>query len=211
MTKDDVYAGAVRAKSEDLTLPYIWVSLHISADVHAKSAQNERFAAEMAGLTRSDMFLLEALETVDADRWSGLCSSVGWTSHGAVALSWCRGGTLRDVGRGLASAQARFVLTPAFQRLATLLCPAVLPDPLTLASLTRACDNEYQGFCLALADPALEVGWDMSPETLAQAPDAARPFLQARLDDAPLAEGDRQMLRAAWQVPALPMPVGQVA
>lgn len=210
MTKTDVYAGAIRASGEELTLPYIWISLHISGDLHAQNETNARFAPEMAGLTRSDLFLLQALETVGADRWSGLCSSVGWTGYGSIALSWCKGGTLRDVGRGLAAARVRIELTPEFRRLATLLCPAVLPAPLTLASLTEACDNEYQGFCLALADPALEVGWDISPETLVQAPVAARPFLQARIDSAPFTEDERQMLRAAWQTAALPDAIGQM-
>jgi hypothetical protein len=76
MTGHEVYEGAHRPNS-DLTLPYIWVSLHMSAEVHANHLANDRFAGELANLQKNDFFLLEALKSVDADRWSALCSSAG--------------------------------------------------------------------------------------------------------------------------------------
>ncbi|MGL4321391.1 MAG: hypothetical protein ACRCS3_11065 [Paracoccaceae bacterium] len=180
MTECDVYAGANRPK-EDLTLPYIWVSLHMAAEVHAKHCTNERFAGEIANLARSDLFLLDALSGVDADRWSGLCSSAGWTSYGAIALSWCRGATLKDVGRGLASAQALIEASPQFTRLADMLCPATIPQPLTLSTLTEACSNEYQAFCLVLARSQVQIVDDLPHEVLLNAPLAVQPFLNAVL------------------------------
>ena len=124
---------------------------------------------------------MEALKNADADRWSGLCSSAGWTSYGAIALSWCRGATLKDVGRGLASALTVIEASPHFTRLADMLCPEVVPQPLTLVSLTDACANEYPAFCLVLARSQVQVIHDLPPDLLADAPLAVRPFLTSVL------------------------------
>jgi hypothetical protein len=197
MTKIDSYLGAIRPK-DDLTLPYVWVSLHMSAEVHTKNCDNERFSGELKNLFQSDLFLLNTLKAIDSDRWSSLCSSAGWTSSGAMALSWCRGATLKDVGRGLASAGAVPSLGPSFQRLASLVNPAILPQPLTLKSLTAACDNEFQAFCLMLADPDRDVTWDLSLDTLQEAPAIVTPFLLARLERAEIPDRNKQILLPAW-------------
>lgn len=68
-----------------------------------------------------------------------------------------------------------------------MLCPQVVPQPLTLGSLTDACANEHPGFCLVLARSQVEAMHDLTPEVLAHAPLAVRPFLASVLAKATVA------------------------
>ncbi|MDD7971400.1 hypothetical protein [Roseinatronobacter alkalisoli] len=88
--------GAV-CLNNGMTLPYVWVSLHLNARLEIQLLSEPRVSRERDRFAQEIVTLLKGFETVEAEHWIRFCTAAGQTTYGAVAQSWCKGATLAQV------------------------------------------------------------------------------------------------------------------
>lgn len=178
MSKFDPYSGAVRL-GDDHTLPTLWASLHLSAKVASDFADDSRVVAEIEGMERSDLFLLNSLADIEVKAWSEFCEAAGWTLYGAVAISWCKGATLQDVADAWTASGSPLKLSSAFFRARRLIKPDLLPKTRSLRELHEIAGGDAALYCVLLASETERIRLDLSSEEQSTIPDVVMPFLRA--------------------------------
>lgn len=152
------YSKGALIPRDDLTLPYIWVSLHLNAKMERDTLSNPRLSRETARMSGQIMYLLEALQDVPAQRWWDLCEASGWTVYGAVGLSWCNGATPDLLWRAWHQLDAPLIVGEDAERPCYFLNPALLPQSSVLSQIVAACGNVALPICVSIAalkDPLL--------------------------------------------------------
>lgn len=180
------YAKGSLTPKDDLTLPYIWVSLHLNARMEQDTLSNPRLARETTRMADEIRYLLKALDTVPVQNWWDLCEASGWTVYGAVGLSWCKGATAAQFWR--AWDLVKYPLEPgdAAERPCTFINPAFLPDTPVLTGIVEACGNACTPICVSIAALREPLLIDVSVVQIDQAEPPLRVFLRSRLQSQPV-------------------------
>lgn len=87
-----LYSDGSYSLGGDLTLTYIWVSLHMNAELAAQSEREAWHPQEAARFTEQLNFLCSSLRDVPAERWVAICQAAGWTEKGGAKLVHGSGG-----------------------------------------------------------------------------------------------------------------------
>lgn len=180
--KIDYSAGSFLPK-DDLTLPYIWVSLHLNAQMEHDTQNNPKLSRETARMTSQIVYLLEALKEVPAQNWWAICEASGWTVYGAVGLSWCQNTTPELFWR--AWSMAGYPLKPGAisERPCRLINSEVLPQSATLTEITAECANQCEPICVCIAALEGELVIDISEAQVLDVGAPLRAFLASRLGE----------------------------
>lgn len=170
------WAGALLV-GDSVTLPGIWNSLHVSADAVIALTKLQAPTPEIDAIDRGDFYLLGLLEHVEAERWISLCNSAGWTSYGAIALSWCNGSSLDLVVRCLYLAGVRFTPDHLGLRPARMLRPEMRPQSGNLSALVETARSSQEALLLLIAASPVPVVIDVAESTLHHLPVEAQNLL----------------------------------
>ena len=137
--QDDPYNGMLKF-GDGLGLADIWTGLHADA----KSWHRAGFAADTlrqrAGIADSSMALMLSLQDCESNRWRPLIETIGITQIGAVAMSWCKNGTLEDVPDTLQ--QVSKTVADLHERTLTLLNPRIHPPTRSISTLVEFADQD---------------------------------------------------------------------
>lgn len=185
----DYKANSIIPK-DDLSLPYIWVSLHLNAQIEQDTLANPRLSRETARMSGEITYLLQALQNVPAQNWWNICEASGWTVYGAVGLSWCDGATSELFWR--AWALTKFPLAPgqATERPCHFINPDILPKSTRLTDIVTDCANVSDPICVSIAALRETLIVDISQAQIDQAEPQVRAFLNARMDTTPEPQKD---------------------
>jgi hypothetical protein len=167
---------------DGLTLPYIWISLHLNAQMEQDILADARMSQETSRLAEEITFLLHTLKAVPASTWSDLCDASGWTVYGAIGLSWCMDATPEQFWS--AWDRSGFAVSPAAPRLRPLdfIKPGLLPDIRRLSALFSESlgDLKHARVHLAMQRTVIEI--DVDPAMLFAPGDVALDLLSTRVD-----------------------------
>lgn len=138
--KTDYLAGSYQLE-DGVTLPYLWTSLHLNAQMEQECQQNDGLAREARRFEGEIGRLLRLLQDVSTQNWWELCTASGWTVYGAVGLSWCHGTQLDIVWSGWDA--VRYDLRPGrvTERPCQFMNRDVLPASRRLGDIIAACDH----------------------------------------------------------------------
>lgn len=168
-------------------------------------------------ITSNIQSLLSGMKKVPSAEWARFCSALDWTVYGAVALSWCEGAELDQVwGVWLASGLLLKPI-PELERPARFLNPALVPQVETLSAIVNAYSGQFTDdpdlYALAIsasiAAQKNSLKFDMTQESLANAPPQVAAFLKSRIlqkstqtpEDNDLIEAwDRLLLGTEWDI-----------
>lgn len=174
------YEGVIPL-NDDLTLPYIWSAIHLSAKMASQFSDDKNYGGEVARMKESDLFLLEALREVPSETWARLCNASGWTLYGAIALSWCEDASLQLVGQCIEASGVPITPGAAFDRASSLLNPDLRPDTGSLTKIMEITGNDATAFCVGIAVAKHPLIQDLSEQLRGQAPPEVQTFLTAYL------------------------------
>ncbi|WP_147112940.1 hypothetical protein [Tateyamaria sp. syn59] len=148
----------------EMTLPYLWTSLHLNARMEQQLADKPQFAREGKRFSREIEALLKALQDVEAERWLALCRASGMTIFGVIGLSWCSGATREMLWSAWDACPYDIQPQPGSERPLHFLHPAFKPNFARLSEIIAACGNDDRHACFAiaaLADRPLEIDTDL--------------------------------------------------
>ncbi|WP_213549456.1 hypothetical protein [Vannielia litorea] len=155
--------GSLRV-GRDLTLPYIWTSLHINAEMEQETRSDPRYQRETARFEREIQGLLSALAEVDTRRWYTLCEAAGWTVYGAVGLSWCKGADARAFWHAWELSGYQPEPEEASARPCTFINSDFLSNATRLSQLLEEQDGFDLAICVNLASRNSPIVNDLSPD-----------------------------------------------
>lgn len=196
---DRLYSDGSYSFGGDLTLPYIWVSLHMNAELAAQSEREAWHPQEAARFTEQLNFLCRSLRDVPAERWVAICQAAGWTVLGAVGLSWCAGATFDQVCK--CWHVSGYDLRPDRDgtRPAQTLNPDILPASHALSEIVRECEGQELAICITLAARETPIAYDLPADVLVQASAMLSGFLLQRIENAAVRPEREDQLTAAWR------------
>lgn len=158
------------------------------------------------GIDKADSGFMREFSRYDKDLSKNLFVELGWTSYGAVALSWCAGVQLRDVWSGWLASGFPLKPLPEFERPARFLNPALLPQTASLREIVAWANG--QGYTeVAMYDLAISAViaglkvpliFDMPAGQMAQASPQIAAFLRSRLLQKPGYGAEELALLDAW-------------
>ena len=116
-------------------------------------------------------------------------AELGWTSYGAVALSWCEGARLEDVWSGWLTSGFPLKPLPEYERPARFLNPALVPQMVRLCEIVtwvnaqRYPDAPTYDLAIAAMIAGLKAPlvFDMAPEMMGAARPQVAAFLKSRM------------------------------
>jgi hypothetical protein len=184
----DYSKGSLKPK-DDLTLPYIWVSLHLNAQMEQETLANPRLSRETARMSGEIEYLLDALREVEFQKWWDVCEASGWTVYGAVGLSWCKGASAHDFWRAWTAAEYPLVPGASTERPCHFINPEILPQTTKLTQLIADCGNVCEPICVCIAAMKDTLVIDVNDAQVAQAEPTLRAFLNSRHDHPQVGEG----------------------
>ena len=179
MTIDYVQGSLI--PKDDLTLPYIWVSLHLNAQMEQETLANPRLSRETVRMENEISYLLEALKKVAMQKWWGLCDASGWTVYGAIALSWCQDAEISQVWDGWEASGFLLKPLPENERPAHFINPALLPQTSSLSEIVNFCPDKSLPICATIAALKSPLEFDLPAENLKAATPQLASFLKSRM------------------------------
>ncbi len=198
----DPFAGALFIKSMSLT--ELWhIVHHHAADWPSLPTGGSKIVYHRDRVDQEDLDTLTALQGVEAQRWSALCSAAGWTVYGAVALSWCEGAKLEDVWKGWLASGFPLKPLPEYERPARFINPALLSDATSIEGINQwSIDQKYPDLethalavCATIAALKSPPIFGLPPEQYAHAAPQIAAFLKSRLLQKPaLAPQERNLV-----------------
>lgn len=172
--------GALPA-GNGMTLPYLWVSLHLNARMVQDLLDKPRFERETVRFERETKEMLAALSDVDADRWLTFCNASGMTAFGIVGLSWCRDVTSDMFWSAWDATTYDLQPNDESERPFKYINPQVLPKAKRVTEIVAFCGNDARRTCLVFAAMVDPVEIDLTKSQVMQTqPDILRAFLLAR-------------------------------
>ncbi len=181
----------------DTTMPDLWVKLHRLARGWSDLWPSDDIEYERGNIDQSSEELLRQLSELDAGLWCTFSEAAGWTPYSAIAVSWCRGATLRHVWKGWLASGADLRPEAASERPARLLNPETLPNTRSFSRITEIAEKQSLVICALLVALEQEIDLDLPFEQLVKAPPQVAAFLLSR---SARLRGDHDMtrLRKAW-------------
>ena len=167
---------------DDLTLPYIWVSLHLNAQMEQETLSNPRLSQETARMANEISYLLEALQEVPMQKWWNLCSASGMTVYGTVALSWCKDARIEQVWDGWEASGFPLKPLPEFERPARFINPDLLPKTSSLAQIIAVSPDKTLPICAMIAALKEPLVFDLPADYLKNANPQIASFLKSRME-----------------------------
>ncbi|TQM90403.1 hypothetical protein BD293_0039 [Roseinatronobacter monicus] len=185
---------------DGLTVVDIWQGLHANAKAWPVNPYGLASAAQNRTLIDgTDLSVLRALAAYPGAGWSALCTAAGWTSYGAVALSWCQGATLPQVLDAWLASGFSLKPLPEYERPARLLNPTLLPQTRSLSALVEAAQPNAFALCVMIAHSPEPLDFDMSLETLQSVPQPQlAAFFKSRMLQKPVRSPDEDQLIVIW-------------
>ena len=184
---------------DDLTLPFVWVSLHLNAKMEQETLNNPRLSRETARMANEITYLLESLKEVPVQKWWDLCNASGWTVYGAVALSWCKDAQIEQVWDGWKASGFLLKPLPEFERPAQFLNPAQLPETNSLSEIINACPNKSLPICAMIAALKTPLEFDLPPDQLKSANPQIASFLKSRMEQVVERTPEHDDLIQTWE------------
>ncbi len=176
----DYSLGSLKPK-DDLTLPYIWTSLHLNAQMEQETLANPRLSRETARRAGEMAYVLAALRDVPVQRWFQLCDAAGWTVFGAVALSWCDGATADHLWHAWDLTGYDLRPEDAAERPCTFINPEILPASTALSEIVTACDNLSLRICVCISAMAAPLDIDIDHDQIEAAEPTVRDVIKSRI------------------------------
>ncbi len=171
----------------DMSLPYIWASLHLNGDLTKEFENNEQLTIEFERTLSQIVFLLESVKELDNKVWHTLCTGAGMTVYGAVALSWCKDAQLEQVWEGWEASGFPLLPKPEYERPARFINKELLPKSNSLKDITQSADNKslpIAAMIVALEDEPLK--FDLPESQIKGASPQVAAFLKKKAE----AQGD---------------------
>lgn len=173
--------GAV-CLNNGMTLPYVWVSLHLNARLEMQLLSEPRMSRERDRFAQEIVTLLKGFEAVEAEHWIRFCTAAGQTTYGAVAQSWCKGATLAQVLDGWRASGFPLKPLPEYERPARFINPALLPDSRKLSGLIEAARPDSLALCAMIAHSDTPLDFDLPLDWLKSITDPQlAAFLKSRM------------------------------
>lgn len=176
------YTKGSLVPKDDLTLPYIWVALHLNAQMEQETRNNPRLSRETVRMADEILYLLDALKGISVQKWWNLCKASGWTVYGAVALSWCKGAQISQVWEGWMASNFLLLPLPKSERPAHFINPALLPATNSLAEIIAFCPNESLPICVMISALKEPLDFDLPAEQLKNTNPQIASFLKSRME-----------------------------
>ena len=192
------YTKGSSIPKDDLTLPYIWVSLHLNAQMEQETLKNPRLSHETARMANEITYLLSSMKEIPAKKWWRLCDASGWTVYGAVALSWCIDAEMSQVWNGWEASGFPLKPLPGYERPAHFINPELLPKTNNLSEIINYCPDRTLPICAMIAALKEPLEFDLSMETLKTANPQIAPFLKSRMEQKPERTAEENELVQVW-------------
>ncbi|MGH1331703.1 MAG: hypothetical protein ACRBBK_12540 [Paracoccaceae bacterium] len=192
-----VYGGAHLHK-DDKPLVDVWKVLHENYLTWLKIPPGPLQTEDRLRFDASDAKLFKSLQDTSASQWMALCQGIGWTTVGAIAVSWCKDASVEDVWAAWTASNSVFVPTVEQRRPAWFLNPNVGPQTNSLQMITSFANGQGTAICIlisALRGPLL---LDMEYEDLKGAPANIASFLKAACLEKPMATDQETLLLGVW-------------
>jgi len=183
---------------DDLTLPYIWVSLHLNAQMEQETLNNPRLSRETARMANEISYLLQALQQVPMQKWFNLCIASGITVYGAVALSWCQDARIEQVWDAWEASGFPLKPLPEYERPASFINPALLPETNSLSQIIAFCPDKTLPICAMIAALKEPLDFDLPVGQLEMANPQLASFLKSRMEQKPDRTPEQNDLVNIW-------------
>ncbi|MCF6445017.1 hypothetical protein [Nereida sp. MMG025] len=197
MSDVDPNKGALKANGA--TLPEIWVKLHRLARGWSDLWQSDDLEYERSNLDRTSLSLLQDMKDIEAESWINLCAAAGWTAYGAIAVSWCKNGTLEQVWASWGASGFPIKRTEGFERPAHLINSSLLPKTNSLSKIMVMCQHRTLPLCITQsARKGAPLTFDIPVQTLSKMPAQAAAFLLPLLETQNGLDADERHLADFW-------------
>ncbi|MGH1368591.1 MAG: hypothetical protein ACRBCL_08230 [Maritimibacter sp.] len=105
-----VYSGA-HQHIDGKPLADVWRYLHENFLTWLKIPPGPLQTEDRLQFDASDAKLYKSLQDTSASQWMALCQGIGWTTVGAIALSWCKDASVEYVWAAWRETNSVFVPT----------------------------------------------------------------------------------------------------
>ncbi|TNE64061.1 MAG: hypothetical protein EP336_16420 [Rhodobacteraceae bacterium] len=185
------------------TLIGFWSKLH--AFFYELETSLRGLLPEEGRITHNIRTLCHSMAQIPADKWSGLCSSIGPTVYGAIALSWCKDAELSQVWEGWHASGFPLKPSPEFERPARFINPALMPVSDSLHDILNAEARKHEdpeihtlAICARIAAVQGPLKFDIPLDSLKTAPPQIAAFLKSRMLEKPDRTAEESALIATW-------------
>ena len=175
------YLSGAHVLNDTLTAVDIWLMIHADAKEWDEVPRNSHFFTIREMLDTADLDALRKLCEMDAINWEHLCFGAGWTIYGCVGLSWCQGAEIERVSELWQQNCEVFEPDEGMLRAASLICPAILPETLSLSKLIEAAHADSFLLSLIVAAKIRDIEVDIPESAFANTPSALLPVFTEML------------------------------
>ena len=206
MREAAVYAGT-RSTDNGSSLIGLWNKIHENAVFWMNIPIGSERENDLSLLDDAIASIVtSSITKVEYNHWHGLCSAAGWTSYGAIALSWCKDPAIADVWSGWLSSGFPLKPLPEFERPARFINPALLPQADSLSGI--ATWVKAQGYkdaatydlalCAVIAALKTPLIFDIEAEKLRKLSPQISAFLKSRMLQKSGRNAEEEALLEVW-------------
>lgn len=179
------FSEGARLVGNGLSLPYIWTSLHLNAQMEQDILTSERLTRETARVEREIRSLLTFLGEVSTSRWWSMSEAAGWTIYSVIGLSWCKDANADDFWAAWDAVPYDLVPEASIERPMAFVNRKIMPQTRVLTEMVKACGGNGRRVSFAIAALQEPLVIDLTDEQIEFAePEVLRAFIRSRLGTA---------------------------